>query len=131
VRLFPGSLLWRTLIVLVAALVLSQAAALWLLHQQVSQPRAALDIVQVVSHLKTISAALKTLDATQQAEFIGRIAEKEGIRIVPVRGNERLRPAPDVPRIHLFRERIREIFGPEADVYVRPGNPAGNFRRDS
>jgi len=123
VRFFPGSLLWRTLIVLVAALVLSQAAALWLLNQHVSQPRAALDVVQVVSHLKTISAALKTMSPPQQQEFIGHIAEKEGIRIVPVRGNERLRPAPDVPRIRLFRERIREIFGPEADVYVRPGNP--------
>ena len=125
-RLLPGSLLWRTLLVLVAALVLSQAAALWLLHEQVTKPRAALGVGQFVGHLKTISAALRTMSAAQQQEFIGRIAEKEGIRIVPVRGTERVRSAPDVPAMRLFRERIREIFGPEADVYVRERNPGAN-----
>jgi two-component system osmolarity sensor histidine kinase EnvZ len=119
VRLYPGSLLWRTLIVLVAALVLSQAAALWLLHSQVTQPRAAVGVGAFVSHLKTISAALQTMTAPQQQEFIGRIAEKEGIRISPVRGNERVFPAPDVPQLRLFRERVRELFGAQADVYVR------------
>ena len=124
-KLFPVSLLWRTLLVLVAALVLSQAAALWLLlHEHVTQPRMALGVGQFVSHLKTISAALQTMTAPQQQEFIGRIAEKEGIRISPVRGTERMRPAADVPPTRVFRERIREIFGPDADVYVRGSEKA-------
>jgi two-component system osmolarity sensor histidine kinase EnvZ len=122
-KILPGSLLWRTLIVLVAALVLSQAAALWLLHEYVTQPRMALGIGQFVSHLKTVSAALQTMTGQQQQEFIGRIAEKEGIRISPARGSERMRPAADVPALRLFRDRIRELFGPQADVYVR-GNDA-------
>ncbi len=117
--LFPRSLLWRTLIVLVAALVLSQAASLYLLHTFVDQPRQAFGHGQFVSHLKTISAALQTMTPEQQREFIGRIAEKEGIRISPARGNERMRPAADVPPVRMFRERVRAIFGPEADVYVR------------
>jgi two-component system osmolarity sensor histidine kinase EnvZ len=119
-RLFPGSLLWRTLIVLVSALVLSQAAALWLLNEYVMQPRTVLGMGQFVSHLKTIGAALQTMSPPQQQAFIGRIAEKEGIRILPVRGHERLRPAPDAPTVRVLRERVREIFGPEADVYTRP-----------
>ena len=128
-RLFPGSLLWRTLIVLVAALVVSQAASLWLLHEYVTQPRAALGVGQFVSHLKTISAALQTMDAREHEAFIGRVAEKEGIRIVPVRGGERVRPAADVPQVRLFRSRIREIFGPDADVYVRGAEaPEGKAR---
>jgi two-component system osmolarity sensor histidine kinase EnvZ len=118
-KLLPGSLLWRTLLVLVVALVLSQAAALWLLHRQVTVPRAAFGIGQFVSHLKTISAALQTMTPAQQQEFIARIAEKEGIRISPVRGGERLRPAPEVEQLQVFRERIRDLFGAEADVYVR------------
>ena len=118
-RFVPGSLLWRTLGVVVVSLVLSQAAALWLLHEFVTQPRAALGVGQFVSHLKTLDAALQTMGPHQQQEFLGRIAEKEGIRVVPVRGNERLQPAPDAEPVRLFRERIREIFGPETDVYVR------------
>lgn len=122
-RLFPGSLLWRTLIVLLAALILSQATALWLLNEYVTKPRMAAGVGQFVNHLKTISAALQTMSAPQQQEFIARIAEKEGIRISPVRGTERMRAAGDLPPMRLFRERLREIFGAETDVYVRVAEP--------
>jgi two-component system osmolarity sensor histidine kinase EnvZ len=119
----PGSLLWRTLLVLIAALVLSQAAAIYLLHEFVTYPRMRIGIGQFVSHLKTVNAALQTMGEEQQREFIARIAENEGIRITPVRGTERMRPAADVPPVQFFRERIRAMFGPQADVYVRADGP--------
>ena len=115
----PASLTWRTLLVLIVALVLSQATALWLLHTFVTHPRVAFGVGQFVSHLKTISAALQTMTPEQQEAFIGRIAEKEGIRISPVRGTEHMRPAGDLPPMRIFRERLREIFGPDTEVYVR------------
>ena len=118
-RLVPGSLLWRTLFVLVAALALSQAAALWLLNEYVTKPRMATGIGQFVSHLKTINAALTTMAAPQQEQFIASLAEREGIRITPVRGTERMRPADDIPQLQVFRERVRALFGPDTDVYVR------------
>ena len=120
-RAFAGSLLFRTLLVVVAALVLSQAAAVWLVHEFVTQPRMRQGIGQFVSHLKTINAALQTMSEAQQEQFVARIVEREGIRISPVRGTERMRPAGDVPAVHLFRQHIRDLFGPEADVYVRAG----------
>jgi two-component system osmolarity sensor histidine kinase EnvZ len=119
VRLAPASLLWRTLAVLVGALVLSQATAFWLFDEYISQPRAALATRHFASHLKTVHAALQTMHEAQAREFIARIAEQDGIRILAVRGDERLRPAPDRPGVRLFRERIRDTFGPEADVFVR------------
>jgi two-component system osmolarity sensor histidine kinase EnvZ len=122
----PGSLRWQTLLVVLVALVLSQAAALWLLHEYVAQPRAALGLGQFVSHLKTISAALQTMDPEQQLEFVARIAEKEGIRIVPSRGRDRVLPAPELPGVQMFRERIRDVFGPDADVYVRAPEAAAD-----
>ena len=118
-KIWPASLLWRTLIVLVAALVLSQAAAIWIMQQYVAQPQRA-HMGLFVSHLKTINAALQTMTSPQQQEFVARVAEKEGIRITPVRGNdEQMRPAADAPPVRMFRERIRELFGPQANVYVR------------
>ena len=110
--------------VVIVALVLSQVASLFLLNEYVTRPRNAFGMGQFVSHLKTISAALQTMAPDQQQEFIGRIAEKEGIRISLARGNERMRPAADVPPVNMFRERVREIFGAEADVYVRGGQEA-------
>ena len=122
-RLLPSSLLWRTLAVMVAALVLSQAAAFWLLHRYVTEPRHAARVGQFVSHLKTISAALDAMPPRAQQRFIEAIGEKEGIRIVPVRGDERMRPVEGAVPLRLFRKRLRDIFGPEAEVYVRRGEP--------
>jgi two-component system osmolarity sensor histidine kinase EnvZ len=72
-----------------------------------------------VSHLKTLSAALETLEPEQHEAFIGRVSEMEGVRIMPVRGEMAVRPAPDVPLMRMFRERLRDTFGPDAEVYVR------------
>jgi two-component system, OmpR family, osmolarity sensor histidine kinase EnvZ len=124
VRLLPASLLWRTLVVVVAALVLSQVTAVWLLEEYVTKPRVASAIRNFVSHLKTINAALQTMDEAQQQTFIARIAELEGIRIMPVRGNELVMPANDPPAVQVFRERIRQTFGLQAEVYVMRNEPA-------
>ena len=122
---FPtGSLLWRTFAVVVAALVLSQAAALWLFDRYLTQPRIAQSTRNFVSHLKTVSAAMQTLDAAAQRAFIARVAEQEGIRIMPERTGQRMHPVDDRPGLALFRERIRESFGPGADVYAREGDPS-------
>lgn len=118
-RLIPGSLLWRTLILVVLAMVLSQASAMWLLHEYVTRPRMETAIGQFVLHLKTIHAALQTMEPAQQNHFIARVAEQEGIRIRPVRGQEPMRPAPDLPAMRIFRERLHEHFGPGAEVFVR------------
>ena len=118
-RLAPASLLWRTVAVVVAALVLSQAAAWWLVDEYITQPRLALATRQFVSHLKTVSVALQATSGAQQDAFIRRIAEQEGFRISPERTADHLLPAPDRAPLRLFRERLREVFGPEADLFVR------------
>ncbi|MBL0140807.1 MAG: HAMP domain-containing protein [Betaproteobacteria bacterium] len=120
---WAGSFFWRTLAVLVIALVASQAASFWLFRQQVQQPRLAMGIGQFVSHLKTIQAALNSLPPGSDREFIERLAEKEGIRVFPARGNEPGVPAGDMPGLRMFRERIKGVFGGDAEVFVRPGAP--------
>ena len=120
-RLIPGSLRWRTLLVVVLAMVLSQATAMWLWQEYVTRPRGEAAIRQFVLHLKTVHAALQAMGPAQQDHFIERVAEQEGIRIRPVLGVEAMRPAPDRAVMRLFRERLREHFGPEAEVFVGEG----------
>ncbi len=124
-RLFPSSLRWRTLIVIAAALVVSQAAALYLLHEYVTHPRYTTRVGHFVSHLKTIRAALGALDAPQRARFIDDMVRQEGIRIMPVRGDEKMQPAETELPTGFFRQRIRETFGPDAEVYVRRADSGG------
>jgi two-component system osmolarity sensor histidine kinase EnvZ len=122
-RWWAGSFFWRTLAVLVIALVASQAASFLLFRQQVQQPRMAMRIGQFVSHLKTIHAALNTLPPGAEREFIDRLAEKEGIRVFPASGHDGGRIAADMPGMRMFRERIKGLFGDDAEVFVRPGAP--------
>jgi len=122
-RWWAGSFFWRTLAVLVVALVASQAASFWLFRQQVQQPRMMSGIGHFVSHLKTIHAALSTLPPGAEREFLDRLAEKEGIRVFPARGEMPGRPAGDRPGMHMFRERLKALFGPDTEVFARPGAP--------
>ena len=124
-RLFPTSLLWRTLVVLLAALVLSQAFALWLVSQYVTQPRIEQNIRLFVSHLKTISAALETMTPQQQVAFATRVGEQEGIRVTSVVGDEPMQLAHHSAALEIFRERMRATFGPDAEVYVAKREVSG------
>jgi two-component system osmolarity sensor histidine kinase EnvZ len=118
-RLFPGSLRWRTLAVIVVSMVLSQATATWLLDHYVTQPRVNASIGLFVSHLRTIVAAVQTLGPAEQREFVSRIAQNDGIRVSMEPRGEGMRPAPDRMPLRIFRERLRDAFGPEAEVYNR------------
>ena len=123
---WAGSFFWRTLAVLVVALVASQAASFLLFRQQVQQPRIGMAIGSFVSHLKTIHAALSTLPPGAERDFLERLAEKEGIRVFPARGETPGLPAGDRPGMRMFRERIKALFGEDAEVFARPGSP-GEF----
>jgi two-component system osmolarity sensor histidine kinase EnvZ len=121
---FPAiSLRWRTLAVVIVALALSQATALWLFDRYITQPRVLATMNSFVSHLKTISAALATMPPSQETQFASRMAEQEGVRILMEAGD--LRPAGDRPPMRTFRRRLHEVLGMRADVFARPGEPSG------
>jgi two-component system osmolarity sensor histidine kinase EnvZ len=110
------------------ALILSQAIALWLFDHYITQPRVALTSNTFMSHLKSLSAALETMPAAQQQAFAARIAERDGIRIVPAPPDSR--PMEDRPNLRAFRERLRDTFGERAGIFARRGDrgPEGGPR---
>ena len=72
-----------------------------------------------LSHLKTIRTALEIIPPGQHREFLAKLREERGIRVIPPqRITEPLELAPASPGINAARERLREQFGPEADIFV-------------
>ena len=117
--LIPKSLLARTALVIVLALLASQLASVLLFRYYSQAPRVQLAAAGYISHLKTIRAALEVIPATQHRDFLAKLREERGIRVMPPqRITETLDPAPDLPAIRAARERLRELFGPEADIFV-------------
>jgi two-component system osmolarity sensor histidine kinase EnvZ len=118
-RLLPRSLLARTTLVIMIALAASQVVSMMLFNYYSQAPRAQMSAIRYIAQLRTIRAALETLPADQHDEFLKRLREERGLRVIRPRADEVLDLAPDVPALQEARERLRREFGKDADVFVR------------
>ena len=119
--LVPQSMLARTTLVIALALVLSQSLSVWVFRFYSGQPRQQIVNNGYLSHLKTIRAALELIPEAAQAEFMAKLREEKGIRVQPanrVRDDAPLELAPDIPALSMAREKLKELFGAESDIYV-------------
>ncbi len=119
--LVPQSMLARTTLVIALALVLSQSLSVWVFRFYSGQPRQQLVNNGYLSHLKTIRAALELIPEAAQAEFMAKLREEKGIRVQPanrVRDDAPLELAPDIPALSMARDKLKELFGAESDIYV-------------
>ncbi|HEX9389839.1 MAG TPA: ATP-binding protein [Usitatibacteraceae bacterium] len=124
-RLIPQSLLARTALVIMIALIASQGVSVMLFSYYSQTPRVQLAAVHFITQLRTIRAALETLPASLHQDFLQRLREERGLRVIRPRPEEVLERAPDVPVLRVARERLRGEFGPDVDIYVRPrANPS-------
>ena len=115
----PKSLLARTALVIALALLASQLGSVLLFRYYSQAPRVQLIAAGYLSHLKTIRAALEVVPPAQHREFLAKLREEKGIRVIPPqRITEELDPAPDSPATRAVRERLHEQLGPEADIFV-------------
>ncbi|MCY7387900.1 MAG: hypothetical protein LH481_07530, partial [Burkholderiales bacterium] len=117
--LIPKSLLARSALVIALALLASQIASVLLFQYYSQTPRMRLVATGYISHLKTVRAALEIVPPAQHREFLAKLREERGIRVLPPqRIVDELAPAPDLPAMRVARERLRDQFGPGADIFV-------------
>jgi two-component system, OmpR family, osmolarity sensor histidine kinase EnvZ len=115
----PKSLLARTTLVIIFALVAAQLVSVSLFRYYSREPRIQLTAIGFVGQLKTIRAALEFIPPDQQRDFLQRLREDRGVRIFRLRDEEPMEIAPDIPVLRVARERMREEFGPDAEIYAR------------
>ena len=124
-NLVPRSLLARTILVFVIALVASQMVSVLLFRHYSREPRIQLVAIGFMTQLRTIRTALEVLPVNQHQEFIKKLREEGGVRVIRPRNEDLLVPAANVPALSVLRDRLRDEFGPEADIFQRPRpNPA-------
>lgn len=118
-KLLPESLLARTTLVIVCALVASQLVSVALFRHYSREPRVQLAAIGFISQLKTIRAALEIIPPAQQREFLQRLRDERGMRVFRVRDEEVMELAPDIPVLRVVREKMREEFGPGTEIFAR------------
>ncbi|HZZ92439.1 MAG TPA: ATP-binding protein [Usitatibacter sp.] len=118
------SLLWQLLAVVLVALVLAEVSAAFLLQAYVTRPDSINRVAAFVTHLKTIGSALRVMPASEEVQFLREVAERNGIRMLPVQGQDGMQVAPRAgPIVALLRERLHAELGSDTDVYLRHGDP--------
>jgi two-component system, OmpR family, osmolarity sensor histidine kinase EnvZ len=127
--IIPQSLLGRTAWALFFALALAQLISAILFYNFVTVPRVEASLGVFVTNLKTITSALEVLPVEQHSTFIGRLVERDGIRILRRFDGPQPNIAPQGPALQRFRERLRDLIGPETEVFFRKGNPRMVFVR--
>jgi two-component system, OmpR family, osmolarity sensor histidine kinase EnvZ len=115
----PQSLLARSAIVLLFALIASQLASVALFRHYSREPRVQLLAIGFIGQLKTIRAALEIIPPNQQREFLQKLREERGMRVFRMREEEPMELAPDIPALRVIREKMREELGAEAEIFAR------------
>jgi two-component system osmolarity sensor histidine kinase EnvZ len=118
--LMPKSMLARTALVMLIALIASQALSVYLFRYYSREPRVQLAAVGFMTQMRTIRTALSAIPADQHSFFLQRLREEGGVRVIRPRVDEDLQLAPDFPALRVLREKLKAEFGTEADVYLRP-----------
>lgn len=127
ITLTPRSLIARTTLVIVFALIASQVASVSLFRYYSRDPRVQLLAVGFISQLRTIKAALETIPRERHNDFLKTLREEKGLRVIRSRAEEPLELAPDTPALVTARERLKAEFGADADIYVRLRQQPGSL----
>jgi two-component system, OmpR family, osmolarity sensor histidine kinase EnvZ len=120
--LIPKSLLARIVLVILFALIASQIVSVMLFRYYTNAPRVQLIAIGFMTQLRTVRTALESIPPDQHQEFIKRLREERGIRVVRPRTDEALELAPDFPALRIVRQRLKNDFGDDADFFIRPRN---------
>lgn len=107
------SLFWRTFLLIAALVACSLGAMLGLLRfldRAPPEQRLAWEIASVVNLTRS---ALVSSQPERRMLLLRELARDEGVRVVPLEPDDRIRPAADVPQMESLRQYLRGLLGPE------------------
>ena len=119
IRLWPRSLFGRLALLLLAAILVSQAAAIYLFRQD----RAALLARQFsdtkLVELRALRGALASADPGSAAT-LARLGDANGVRIVPDGERRSVGGPPQNPLLVDLEQRLKVELGPETELRIQP-----------
>src|SRR5262245_26592354 len=123
-KLWPRTLLWRS--VLLIAFLLALAHFAWLQIFQVSErePRARQIARQIVSIVNLTRAALITADPSKRLELLLDLSQEEQVQVYHAEPDEKIAPLPDSTFLKLIERELQRMLGPDTKfALTREGVP--------
>jgi two-component system osmolarity sensor histidine kinase EnvZ len=118
--LWPRSLFGRLALLLLAVIVVSQAAAIYLFRQDRSALLARQFSDTKLVQLRGLRAALVSADPRASDATLARIGEPYRARIVPDEERRALGFPPQNPLLLELQERLRKELGPDTELRIQP-----------
>src|SRR5918992_3813011 len=98
-RLWPQSLLWRSVLLIAALLVMANLAWVQIFRVSDRAPRARQTAQQIASVVNITRWALITADPAKRYELLSELSQSEGIQVYVAESGERIAPLPERPFI--------------------------------
>lgn len=131
--LWPRTLLWRSVLLIAALLVIAHLVWLQIFRASEVEPRALQAAQQVVSVVNLTRAALVTADPARRYALLDELAQREGIQVYAGDPEEAVPALPDRPFLRIMAAQLRERLGQQTRLTLEREGVAGlwvSFRID-
>jgi two-component system, OmpR family, osmolarity sensor histidine kinase EnvZ len=120
-RLWPRSLLWRSVLLIAILLVVANLAWVQIFRVAERTPRAHQTAQQIASMVNLTRWALITADPAKRFDLLLELSQSEGIQIYLAQPGEEVVPVPDRPFLRQMAEELRRQLGPDTRLTLMRG----------
>jgi len=111
-KLFPQTLLWRSVLLIAILLAVAHFSWLEIFRASEREPRARQVAQQIASVVNLTRAALITADPAKRLELLRDLSQEEQIQVHLGHPGERVVPMPDRPFLKLVEREVQRELGP-------------------
>jgi two-component system osmolarity sensor histidine kinase EnvZ len=123
-RLWPRSLLWRSVLLIALLLVIANLAWVQIFRVSERTPRARQTAQQIASVVNITRWALITADAAKRYELLEELSQTEAIQVYVASPDERIAALPDRPFVQEVARELKRQLGPQTQITLsRSGAP--------
>ena len=115
-KLWPASLLWRSVLLIALLLVIAHVSWLQIFRVGEREPRARQVAQQIVSVVNLTRAALITAQPSKRLALLEELSKEEGIQVHNGHPGERIVPLPDRPFLKLVENEVKRLLGPRTQL---------------
>lgn len=113
---WPRSLLWRSVLLIAALLIIANLAWLQIIRVTERKPRAHQTATQIVSIVNLTRTALITAQPSKRYDLLADLSQLEGIQVYVADPDDRIAPLPDRAFIQLVATELRRDLGPDTRI---------------
>jgi two-component system osmolarity sensor histidine kinase EnvZ len=123
-KLWPATLLWRSVLLIACLLALAHFAWLQIFQVSEREPRARQVARQIVSVVNLTRAALISAQPSRRLELLRDLSQEEQVQVYLSEPGEKIAPLPDRPFLKLVERELQRDLGPTTRFSVtRDGVP--------